>query len=52
MILMNGPWTGSYRAGIGLKPGLRPWVSRAAAEFLLRQLHDDAYLRREATIGR
>ncbi len=53
MILTNGPWTGSYRAGVDLKPGLRPWISRAdVAEFLLRQLRDDAFLRRAPAIGR
>lgn len=53
MILTNGPWTGGYRAGVDLKPGLRPWVSCAdVAEFLLRQLRDDAFLRRTAAIGR
>lgn len=52
MLLTNGPWTGSYRADTGLTPGRRPWISRAdVAEFLLRQLHDDAFLRRAPGIG-
>ncbi|WP_119070108.1 NAD(P)-dependent oxidoreductase [Rubrobacter indicoceani] len=52
MLLTNGPWTGDYRVGEGLRPGRRPWISRAdVAEFLLRQLDDDAFVRRTPAIG-
>ncbi len=53
MLLTNGPWTGDYRVGEDLKPGRRPFISRAdVAEFLLRQLRDDAFLRRAPAVGR
>lgn len=53
MLLTNGPWTGDYRAGEDLKPGRRPFVSRAdVAEFLLRQTREDLFLRRAVAIGR
>ena len=53
MLLTNGPWTGDYRVGVDLRPGRRPWISRAdVADFLLRQLRDDTFLRRTPAIGR
>jgi hypothetical protein len=36
MILSNGPWTNDYRARVDLKPGRRPYISRAdVADFLM-----------------
>lgn len=52
MILTNGPWTNDYRVGVDLKPGRRPYISRAdVADFLMRQLTDDAFLRSTPAIG-
>lgn len=52
MVLTNGPWTGRYRVGEDLALGRRPFISRAdAAQFLLAQLSDDAYLGRAPAIG-
>ena len=52
MLLTNGPWTNDYRAGVDLKPGLRPYVSRAdVADFLLRQLTDDTFVHKTPAIG-
>lgn len=52
MILTNGPWTNDYRAGVDLKPGRRPYISRAdVADFLMRQLADDTFMRRTPAIG-
>jgi len=52
MILTNGPWTNDYRAGEDLKPGRRPYISRAdAADFLIRQLTDDTFVHRTPAIG-
>ena len=52
MILTNGPWTSDYRAGVDLKPGRRPYISRAdAADFLMRQLAEDTFLRDTPAIG-
>ena len=52
MMLTNGVWTGNYRVGVDLKPGRRPWISRAdVAEFLMRQLTEDTYLRTAVAIG-
>ncbi len=52
MILTNGPWTNDYRAGVDLKPGWRPYISRAdVADFLMRQLTDDTFLRSTLAIG-
>lgn len=52
MLLTNGPWTGDYRVGVDLRPGRRPWIPRAdVADFLLRQLRDDTFLRRTPAIG-
>jgi uncharacterized protein YbjT (DUF2867 family) len=52
MLLTNGPWTNDYRADVGLKPGWRPYISRAdVADFLLRQLTDDTFVRKRPAIG-
>ena len=52
MILTNGPWTNDYRASIDLKPGRRPYISRAdVADFLIRQLDGDTFVRNTPTIG-
>jgi len=52
MILTNGPWTNDYRTGLDLKPGRRPYISRAdVADFLMRQLADDTFVRRTPAIG-
>ena len=51
-ILTNGPWTNYYRAGVDLKPGRRPYISRAdVADFLMRQLTDDTFVRSTPAIG-
>ena len=52
MILTNGPWTNDYRAGEDLKPGRRPYISRAdAADFLIRQLTEDTFVHNTPAIG-
>ncbi len=52
MILTNGPWTNDYRVSIDLKPGRRPYISRAdVADFLMRQLADDTFVRSTPAIG-
>ena len=52
MILTNGPWTNDYRADVDLKPGRRPYISRAdVADFLLKQLTDDTFVRKTPAIG-
>ena len=52
MLLTNGPWTNDYRADVDLKPGRRPYISRAdVADFLMRQLTDDAFLHKTPAIG-
>ena len=52
MLLTNGPWTNAYRAREDLKPGRRPYVSRAdVADFLMRQLTDDAFVHKAPAIG-
>jgi uncharacterized protein YbjT (DUF2867 family) len=52
MLLTNGPWTNDYRADVDLKPGRRPYISRAdVADFLLRQLTDDMFVRKTPAIG-
>jgi putative NADH-flavin reductase len=52
MILTNGPWTNDYRADVDLKPGRRPYISRAdVADFLLKQLTDDTFMRKTPAIG-
>lgn len=52
MILTNGPWTNDYRASVDLKPGRRPYISRAdVADFLVRQLVDDAFVHKMPAIG-
>ena len=52
MLLTNGPWTDAYRARADLKPGRRPYVSRAdVADFLMRQLSNHALVRKTPAIG-
>jgi putative NADH-flavin reductase len=52
MILTNGSWTNDYRADVDLKPGRRPYISRAdVADFLLKQLTDDTFARKTPAIG-
>jgi putative NADH-flavin reductase len=52
MILTNGPWTNGYRARVDLKPGRRPYISRAdVAHFLMEQLTDDTFVRDTPAIG-
>jgi uncharacterized protein YbjT (DUF2867 family) len=52
MILTNGHWTNDYHAAVDLKPGRRPYISRAdVADFLMRQLADDTFVRRTPAIG-
>jgi putative NADH-flavin reductase len=52
MILTNGPWTNDYRADVDLKPGRRPYISRAdVADFLLKQLTDDTFVCKTPAIG-
>jgi putative NADH-flavin reductase len=52
MILTNGPWTNDYRARVDLKPGRRPYVSRAdVADFLMRQLTDDTFVYKTPAVG-
>lgn len=50
--LTNGARKGQYRQGEHLKPGLFGSISRAdVAEFMLKQLGEDAYLRKSVTIS-
>jgi uncharacterized protein YbjT (DUF2867 family) len=53
-LLTNGPWTGRYRAGEDLVPRVPlPMLSRAdAAEFMLRQLEDAAFVRKAPRLMR
>ena len=52
MILTNGPWTNDYRTDVDLKPGRRPYISRAdVADFLMRQLTDDTFMHKTPAIG-
>jgi putative NADH-flavin reductase len=52
MILTNGPWTNDYRANVDLKPGRRPYISRAdVADFLLKQLTDDTFVGKTPAVG-
>jgi putative NADH-flavin reductase len=52
MILTNGPWTNDYRVGLDLKPGRRPYISRAdVADFLMKQLADDTFIHKTPAIG-
>jgi putative NADH-flavin reductase len=52
MILTNGPWTNDYRARVDLKPGRRPYISRAdVADFLMRQLTDSTFVNKTPAIG-
>jgi putative NADH-flavin reductase len=50
-VLTNGPHTGRYRTGTGLRPSFTDKVSRAdLADFILTELRDNAYVRRSVTI--
>jgi putative NADH-flavin reductase len=50
-VLTNGPHTGRYRTGTGLPLSFTAKVSRAdLAEFMLSELHDNAYVRRSVAI--
>ena len=52
MLLTNGSWTNAYRAWVDVKPGRRPYISRAdVADFLMRQLTDDAFIHTTPAIG-
>jgi putative NADH-flavin reductase len=52
MLLTNGPWTNDYRVGLDLKPGRRPYISRAdVADFLMKQLADDTFIHKTPAIG-
>jgi len=52
MLLTNGPWTNNYRARVDLKPGRRPYISRAdVADFLIRQLTNEAFVHKTPAIG-
>jgi len=52
MILAKGPWTNDYRASVDLKPGRRPYISRAdVADFLARQLTDNTFVHKTPAIG-
>jgi uncharacterized protein YbjT (DUF2867 family) len=52
MILTNGPWTNDFRVSVDLKPGRRPYISRAdVADFLVRQLTDDTFVHKTPAIG-
>ena len=49
--LTNGPWTGVYRVGFELHVGIWPKISRAdVADFMLKQLADNTYIRRAPII--
>lgn len=51
--LTNGPRTGTYRHGFpATERGLKIRISRAdVADFMLKQLHDPAYLRQAASLS-
>ena len=50
-ILTSGPKTGRYRAGPNLRAGVLPRISRAdVADFMLKQLRDNTYLRKAVAI--
>ena len=50
--LTNGKQTGQYRHGFGPHEKIKGYVSRAdTAEFMLRQLTDDAYLRQTPSLS-
>ena len=51
-VLTNGPHTGRYRIGTDLRLSFTAKVSRAdLAEFMLTELHDNAYVRRSVAIA-
>ncbi|MEU8388833.1 NAD(P)H-binding protein [Micromonospora sp. NPDC048843] len=50
-VLTNGPRTGRYHTGTDLRLSFTAKVSRAdLAEFMLTELHDNAYLHRAVAI--
>jgi putative NADH-flavin reductase len=51
-VLTNGPRTGRYRTGTDLRLSFTANVSRAdLADFMLTELHDNAYVRRSVAIS-
>jgi putative NADH-flavin reductase len=51
-VLTNGPRTARYRTGIDLRPSFTARVSRAdLAEFMLTELHANAYVRRAVAVS-
>ncbi len=51
VILTNGPWTGKYKAGERMKMKGLPKISRAdVADFMIKQIKDDAYIRKSPII--
>jgi len=51
-ILTQGSMTGKYRVGQDLRVGILPRISRAdVADFMLKQLKDNKYLRQAPTIS-
>jgi putative NADH-flavin reductase len=50
--LRNGPKTGQYRSGEGLRLSTLSWINRAdVADFMLRQIASDAWLRKTPAIS-
>jgi len=50
--LRNGPKTGKYRTGEGLRLSTMNWINRAdVADFMLRQLTSDEWLRKTPAIS-
>jgi putative NADH-flavin reductase len=50
--LRNGPKTGKYRTGEGLRLSTMNWINRAdVADFMLRQLASDEWLRKTPAIS-
>jgi putative NADH-flavin reductase len=50
--LRNGPRTGKYRSGEGLRLSTLNWINRAdVADFMLRQLSSDEWLRKTPAIS-
>ena len=50
--LRDGPKTGQYRVGEGLRLSVRNWINRAdVADFMLKQVASDEWLRKTPTIS-
>ncbi len=50
--LRDGPRTGNYRAGEGLRLSVSNWINRAdVADFMLKQVASDEWLRKTPTIS-